>query len=155
MLIDPLGTDPIVITGSANFSEASTRDNDENMLILCGNKRVAEICLGEFIRLYHHYAFREWISRLPLVLRARLAISALINGGRSILETRSALANARISLDNLDFTSFIGLLQSSKLLGCSLAGHYPGWNFKGPWGHCLCQVGAPFSVSPCRPQPWI
>jgi len=65
MLIDPLGSDPIVITGSANFSEASTKDNDENMLIIRANKRVAEIYLGEFMRLYNHYAFREWVTKLP------------------------------------------------------------------------------------------
>ncbi|MEQ1636565.1 MAG: phospholipase D-like domain-containing protein [Methylococcales bacterium] len=63
LLIDPLGSDPIVISGSANFSEASIEDNDENMLIIRGNKRVAEIYLGEFMRLYNHYAFREWASK--------------------------------------------------------------------------------------------
>ena len=36
MLIDPLSDDPIVISGSANFSNASTVDNDENMLIIRG-----------------------------------------------------------------------------------------------------------------------
>jgi len=65
MLIDPLGPDPIVVAGSANFSAASTNKNDENMLIIRGNKRVAEIYLGEFMRLYNHYAFREWASKQP------------------------------------------------------------------------------------------
>jgi len=59
MLIDPLGNDPIVVAGSANFSEASTTKNDENMLIICGNKRVADIYLGEFMRLFSHHSFRE------------------------------------------------------------------------------------------------
>ncbi|PKO05823.1 MAG: hypothetical protein CVU41_10410 [Chloroflexi bacterium HGW-Chloroflexi-3] len=59
MLIDPLGDDPIVICGSANFSEASTIRNDENMLVVRGNTRVADIYLGEFMRLYSHFAFRE------------------------------------------------------------------------------------------------
>ena len=59
MLIDPLGDDPIVVTGSANFSDASIRRNDENMVIIRGNKRVADIYLGEFMRLYTHFAFRE------------------------------------------------------------------------------------------------
>jgi phosphatidylserine/phosphatidylglycerophosphate/cardiolipin synthase-like enzyme len=59
MLIDALGDDPIVISGSANFSEASTIRNDENMLIIRGNTRVADIYLGEFMRLYSHFAFRE------------------------------------------------------------------------------------------------
>jgi phosphatidylserine/phosphatidylglycerophosphate/cardiolipin synthase-like enzyme len=59
MLVDPLGTDPIVITGSANFSEASTKTNEENMVIVRGNRRLAEIFLGEFMRSFAQYAFRE------------------------------------------------------------------------------------------------
>jgi phosphatidylserine/phosphatidylglycerophosphate/cardiolipin synthase-like enzyme len=59
MLVDPLGHDPIVVAGSANFSDASTRRNDENMVITRGNQRVADIYLGEFMRLYSHHAFRE------------------------------------------------------------------------------------------------
>lgn len=59
MLVDPLTEDPIVVAGSANFSDASTRRNDENMVVARGNKRVADIYLGEFMRLYSHHAFRE------------------------------------------------------------------------------------------------
>ncbi len=58
MLIDPLTEDPTLISGSANFSDASTKNNDENMLIIHGNKRVADIYLGEFIRLFNHFYFR-------------------------------------------------------------------------------------------------
>jgi phosphatidylserine/phosphatidylglycerophosphate/cardiolipin synthase-like enzyme len=59
MLIDPLSDDPIVISGSANFSDASTNKNDENMLLVRGNKRVADIYFGEFVRLFSHFSFRE------------------------------------------------------------------------------------------------
>jgi phosphatidylserine/phosphatidylglycerophosphate/cardiolipin synthase-like enzyme len=59
MLIDPLSEDPIVIAGSANFSVASTDGNDENMVVVRGDKRTADIYLGEFMRLYSHHAFRE------------------------------------------------------------------------------------------------
>jgi phosphatidylserine/phosphatidylglycerophosphate/cardiolipin synthase-like enzyme len=62
MLVDPLGTDPVVVTGSANFSEPSTTANNENMLIIRGDRRVADIYLGEFMRLYSHYAFREAVK---------------------------------------------------------------------------------------------
>ncbi len=58
MLINPLSEDPVVISGSANFSDASTKDNDENMLVIRGDKRVADIYLGEFMRLWQHYRFR-------------------------------------------------------------------------------------------------
>lgn len=62
MLVDPLGANPLVVSGSANFSTASTEDNDENMLVVRGDKRVADIYLGEFMRLYRHFAFRDWMN---------------------------------------------------------------------------------------------
>jgi len=65
MLVDPLGENPLVVSGSANFSEASTEDNDENMLIIRGDTRVADIYAGEFMRLYNHFAFRDWLARHP------------------------------------------------------------------------------------------
>jgi hypothetical protein len=62
MLVDPLGAAPTVVTGSANFSAASTETNDENMLVIRGDKRIADIYFGEFLRLYTHYAFREAVK---------------------------------------------------------------------------------------------
>jgi phosphatidylserine/phosphatidylglycerophosphate/cardiolipin synthase-like enzyme len=59
MLVDPLSDDPIVITGSANFSDPSTDDNDENMLLIRGDRRVADIYLTEFNRIFNHYYFRS------------------------------------------------------------------------------------------------
>ncbi len=64
MLIDPLSSSPIVIAGSANFSAASSTENDENMLIVRNNNRVADIYLGEFMRLYSHHAFREFLEQV-------------------------------------------------------------------------------------------
>lgn len=62
LLVDPFGEDPIIMTGSANFSDASTRDNDENMLVIRGEKAIADIYASEFFRLWNHYAFREWVA---------------------------------------------------------------------------------------------
>jgi phosphatidylserine/phosphatidylglycerophosphate/cardiolipin synthase-like enzyme len=63
MLVDPLGEDPIVVTGSANFSRPSQRINDENMLVIRGDTRIADIYFGEFMRIFdHHYA--GYISRI-------------------------------------------------------------------------------------------
>lgn len=64
LLMDPLGADPIVVTGSANFSEASTNGNDENMLLIRGDQRVADIYFTEFNRLFNHYYFRAVIEQL-------------------------------------------------------------------------------------------
>jgi phosphatidylserine/phosphatidylglycerophosphate/cardiolipin synthase-like enzyme len=62
MLVDPLSATPTVVSGSANFSKASTDTNDENVLVIRGDKRIADIYFGEFLRLYSHYAFREAVK---------------------------------------------------------------------------------------------
>lgn len=64
LLIDPLTDNPLVISGSANFSDASTVSNDENMLVIQGNTRVAEIFLSEFTRLFHHFQNRNRFNGL-------------------------------------------------------------------------------------------
>lgn len=64
MIVDPLTDDPLVITGSANFSDASTRSNDENMLVIRGNTRVADIFLGEFMRNFNHFRQRNLVNEM-------------------------------------------------------------------------------------------
>ncbi|EED91221.1 predicted protein [Thalassiosira pseudonana CCMP1335] len=59
MLVDALTESPTVITGSANFSEASTNRNDENMMVIKGNTTVADIYLTEFMRLFDHFYSRD------------------------------------------------------------------------------------------------
>jgi phosphatidylserine/phosphatidylglycerophosphate/cardiolipin synthase-like enzyme len=72
LLLDPLSATPLVVTGSANFSDASTTTNNENMIVMRNDTRVADIYVGEFMRLYTHYAFRdvlahheEWEKKTP------------------------------------------------------------------------------------------
>ncbi|GEM_PF-103675 len=64
MILDALSPEPMLITGSANFSDASTKSNDENMLIIKGNTRVTDMYLGEYMRLFQHYYFRKVYNRL-------------------------------------------------------------------------------------------
>lgn len=59
LLVDPLSDDPLVCTGSANFSDGSLTSNDENMLLIRGDKRVADIYLTEFDRIFRHFYFRD------------------------------------------------------------------------------------------------
>jgi phosphatidylserine/phosphatidylglycerophosphate/cardiolipin synthase-like enzyme len=60
LLVDPFGDDPLLISGSANFSAASTRNNDENMLVIRGDRRVVDIYLTEFFRIFTHYRARDF-----------------------------------------------------------------------------------------------
>lgn len=63
MLVDPLGPKPVTLTGSANWSEASVKDNDEHLVVVRGDTRVADIYFGEFMRLFAHHRFRESVAR--------------------------------------------------------------------------------------------
>jgi phosphatidylserine/phosphatidylglycerophosphate/cardiolipin synthase-like enzyme len=54
MLVDPLLKRPIVVTGTANFSGPSQYANDENMLVIPADERVADIYFGEFMRVFDH-----------------------------------------------------------------------------------------------------
>jgi len=49
------------VTGSANFSSASTLNNDENMLVFYGDdaRAVGEGYLLEFMRLFDHFQWRN------------------------------------------------------------------------------------------------
>ncbi|CUS37841.1 phospholipase D-like domain-containing protein [Candidatus Nitrospira nitrificans] len=66
LLIDPLSDDPLVCTGSANFSNNSLTANDENMLIIRGDKRVADIYLTEFDRIFRHFYFRDVANEIEV-----------------------------------------------------------------------------------------
>lgn len=66
LLVDPLSDDPLVCTGSANFSDNSLTANDENMLIIRGNTRVADIYLTEFDRIFRHFYFRNVANAIEL-----------------------------------------------------------------------------------------
>jgi phosphatidylserine/phosphatidylglycerophosphate/cardiolipin synthase-like enzyme len=56
--VNLLGNDPIIVTGSANYSNGSTIRNDENSVILRGNTSAADIYATEFMRMFEHYYFR-------------------------------------------------------------------------------------------------
>lgn len=62
IVIDPWGESPKVFIGSANFSKASCRDNDENALLITGDKRLAAVIATEFMRMYDHYKSRFFID---------------------------------------------------------------------------------------------
>ena len=76
VLVDPLGPDPTVLTGSANYSDASTNTNEENTLVIRAGRtrsaskravrRVADIYLTEYHRLFMHFAFRAMAQDLEL-----------------------------------------------------------------------------------------
>ncbi len=63
LLVDPLSDDPLVCSGSANFSANSLTANDENMLLVRGNTRVADIYMTEIDRIFRHFYARDVINK--------------------------------------------------------------------------------------------
>lgn len=64
LVIDPLSDDPLVCSGSANFSSGSLLENDENMLLIRGDTRLADIYITEFDRIFRHFYFRDVSNEL-------------------------------------------------------------------------------------------
>jgi len=64
LVVDPWGDEPMVLIGSANFSEGSCKQNDENTLLVRGDKRFAAVIATEFLRMYDHYKIRYWINKM-------------------------------------------------------------------------------------------
>jgi phosphatidylserine/phosphatidylglycerophosphate/cardiolipin synthase-like enzyme len=58
IIADPFGDDPVVVTGSANFSNNSTETNDSNTVVFRGFTKIADIYAVEFMRMFEHYHFR-------------------------------------------------------------------------------------------------
>ncbi|MFT3909493.1 MAG: phospholipase D-like domain-containing protein [Ferruginibacter sp.] len=62
LLIDPLSKSPVIIMGSANFSDPSVGSNDENTIVIKGGKdlrRISDIYFTEFYRIFHHFFIRK------------------------------------------------------------------------------------------------
>ena len=78
LLIDALTDDPIIIGGSANFSQPSINNNDENSLIIRGDKRVADIYFTEFYRIFNHYYVRAKTQNINPVTSSNIQFNPLL-----------------------------------------------------------------------------
>ena len=58
VVIDPLSDDCVVILGSHNLGFKASYGNDENMLIIRGNKALAAAYMVHVLDVYDHYRFR-------------------------------------------------------------------------------------------------
>ena len=74
LLAGVLGEAPTTISGSANWSEASTNSNDENMLIIAGDRDVADVYFTEYMRIFQHFYARWWAANsAPATLTATVS----------------------------------------------------------------------------------
>ena len=64
LVIDGLGDDPFVVTGSHNFSNAASTKNDENLVIVRGHKQLARAYSTHIMSVYQHYRYRSYIREM-------------------------------------------------------------------------------------------
>ena len=62
IVIDPFADDCKVITGSHNFSAAASEQNDDNFIVVTGNKMLAEAYAVACLATYEHYAWRAYVK---------------------------------------------------------------------------------------------
>lgn len=62
MCIDPFGDNPIVVTGSHNFSASASKSNDENFLVIQGDRTLAQAYAAHIISVYNHYRWRAYLD---------------------------------------------------------------------------------------------
>jgi len=62
IVIDPFSDDCKVITGSHNFSKSASEKNDENFIIVHGNRDLAEAYAVECLATYDHYRWRAYVK---------------------------------------------------------------------------------------------
>lgn len=63
VVIDPFGPDPVVITGSHNFSASASGKNDENFIIVRGDHELAEAYAVNILGAYAHYRWRAYLGQ--------------------------------------------------------------------------------------------
>jgi phosphatidylserine/phosphatidylglycerophosphate/cardiolipin synthase-like enzyme len=62
IVTDPFSDDCAVITGSHNFSAAASQKNDENLVIVRGNRKLAQAYALHINGVYDHYSWRAFLG---------------------------------------------------------------------------------------------
>jgi len=62
IVIDPLSDDNVVITGSHNFSGSASEENDDNFVVVTGNRALAEAYTVACLSTYRHYRWRAYVK---------------------------------------------------------------------------------------------
>lgn len=65
VVIDPFSDDCVVITGSHNLGYRASYNNDENLLLIRGNRRLAAAYAAHVLDIYDHYRWRNIVLRHP------------------------------------------------------------------------------------------
>jgi phosphatidylserine/phosphatidylglycerophosphate/cardiolipin synthase-like enzyme len=60
IVIDPAGKNPVVMTGSHNFSDRASTKNDDNLVIIRGDNQLALTYAARIVSIYGTYRWQAW-----------------------------------------------------------------------------------------------
>lgn len=63
IVVDPFSENCAVVTGSHNFSESASKSNDENIVIIRGNRLLAQAYAVHIQGVYDHYSWRAFLAK--------------------------------------------------------------------------------------------
>src|SRR5262249_34524509 len=62
VVVDPFSDNCVVLTGSHNLGYRASYNNDENLLIVRGNRPLAEAYAVHVMDVYDHYRWRNYLA---------------------------------------------------------------------------------------------
>lgn len=60
IVLDPAGKNPVVMTGSHNFSDRASTKNDDNLVIVRGDSQLALTYAARIVSIYGQYRWQAW-----------------------------------------------------------------------------------------------
>jgi phosphatidylserine/phosphatidylglycerophosphate/cardiolipin synthase-like enzyme len=60
IVLDPAGKNPVVMTGSHNFSDRASTKNDDNLVIIRGDNKLALTYAARIVSIYGTYRWQAW-----------------------------------------------------------------------------------------------
>jgi phosphatidylserine/phosphatidylglycerophosphate/cardiolipin synthase-like enzyme len=66
LVIDPLSDGCVIATGSHNLGYKASYENDENLVVIRGNKALAQAYAVHILDVYDHYRYRAWQKKNKL-----------------------------------------------------------------------------------------
>jgi phosphatidylserine/phosphatidylglycerophosphate/cardiolipin synthase-like enzyme len=74
VVIDPFSDKCVVITGSHNLGYKASFNNDENVAIIRGNRKLSEAYASHVLDVYDHFAWRVMVKRLGAKAKSSLIV---------------------------------------------------------------------------------
>jgi len=89
LIVDPFDEENCcVVTGSGNFSKASLEKNDDNYMIIRQNRRVCDVYLTEFMRVFDHFRVRDRATKSSAYNATKSAFESKVDSSEFLTKNK-------------------------------------------------------------------